>query len=369
MRYFTLLFLLTLCFFNTNPVWCQEETGQNEQDDEAKVEQAIEAMMLTSKAFRSATESVKPWLVTIESFGGVSAVAGQIGGIRKQGEGNATGILISSDGYLLTSTFSFVEQPPIITVITGDGKRHVAKLLGRDNTRKLALLKIEDVEGLPTPEFVDPTTLDVGQWAISVGVGYGDSNPAISMGIISATNRISGRAIQTDANVSPANYGGPLIDIEGRCLGICVPMNPQSQAIGAGVEWYDSGIGFAIPLHGLDGIIERLKKGEEISPAFLGVQAGPSDDGKGLEVAQVIEDSAAKKMGIAEGDVILLINGKKAKDVTELRKILSRFEEGDEVEVTFLAGEEKAETTKTAKLGSPPKPKTEGPQVEPPKIR
>ena len=72
------------------------------------------AMALTSKAFRKATEKIMPSLVTIESFGGVGAVQGRIGGIRKQGEGNTTGILISEDGYILTSTFNFIQQPPVI---------------------------------------------------------------------------------------------------------------------------------------------------------------------------------------------------------------------------------------------------------------
>lgn len=361
-------------------IWIVSANGTGtlfgQTDDKDDKTSAIEAMMLTSKAFRAASESAKPWLVTIESFGGVSAIAGQIGGIRNQGEGNATGVMISEDGFVLTSTFSFLEQPPIITVITGDGERHVAKMMGRDNTRKLCLLKIENVQGMKVPELVDPAELKIGQWAISVGVGYGDSNPAISMGIISATNRVAGRAVQTDANISPANYGGPLLDIEGRLIGICVPMNPQSQAIGAGVEWYDSGIGFAVPLFGQEELLARLKNGEVISPAFLGVQTGPNPEGKGLLVSQVVEDSAAKEAGIEENDVITEINGEEIKDITELRKILSRLEQGDEIEVTFFrlaedenSNEEKVKKTITTKLGAPPQPKVEGPQIEPPKIR
>ena len=140
------------------------------------------------------------------------------------------------------------------------------------------MLKVAPFEGIKVPEFVDEKDLRVGQWAISVGVGYGDANPAISTGIISATNRIGGRAIQTDANISPANYGGPLIDIEGRLLGVCVPLNPQSQAIGAGVEWYDSGIGFAVALASLDKQISRMKTGEKIYPAFLGVRTENEPD-------------------------------------------------------------------------------------------
>lgn len=343
---------------------------QSEADREkARVREGIQAMMATSKAFRAAADKTRPWLVAIESFGGVSAVQGRIGGIRGQGEGNTTGIMISDDGYILTSTFNFVQQPPIITVVTGDGKRHVAKLLGRDNTRKICLLKIENLSGMPTPELLDPDTLSVGQWAISVGVGYGDSNPAVSMGIVSATNRVAGKAIQTDANISPANYGGPLVDIEGRLIGICVPMNPQSQAVGAGVEWYDSGIGFAVPIHNLENLIERLKDGETIRPAFLGVQTVAHPSGKGLLVPEVIKDSAAEEAGIKKDDQLIALNGKPIKDLMDLRQRLGRFEAGDEIEITFVSSDDKDPKSVKVKLGVAPAPKQEGPQIDPPKIR
>ena len=110
-----------------NGLFAQQEQAAEDQ----KVREGIQKMMLTSKAFRAASEKARPWLVTIESFGGVSTVQGRIGGIRKQGEGNTTGIVISKDGYILTSTFNFVQRPPIITIRTMDGQRRVADMVGR----------------------------------------------------------------------------------------------------------------------------------------------------------------------------------------------------------------------------------------------
>lgn len=214
--------------------FCLAPVGGLAAQEIAADEQRLQAMQLTSKAFRAAAAKIRPALVTIESFGGVSAVQGKIGGIRQQGEGNTTGVMISPDGYIVTSTFNFIQRPPVITVITSDGQRRVAQLLGRDDTRKICLLKIEGVQDMPVPELVDPANVQVGQWAVSVGVGFGDTNAAVSAGVISAKNRVGGKAIQTDANISPACYGGPLIDLDGRLIGICVPLNPQSQAIGAG---------------------------------------------------------------------------------------------------------------------------------------
>jgi serine protease Do len=332
-------------------------------------EQELEAMALTARAFRSAAERVLPSLVTIESFGGVSAVQGKIGGIRGQGEGNSTGLMLTSDGLVVTSTFNFIQQPPVITVITSDGQRRIAKMLGRDDIRKICLLKLENVSEFPVPEFVDPDSIEVGQWAVSVGVGYGDSNPAISSGIISATNRIGGRAIQTDANISPANYGGPLVDVEGRVIGICVPMNPQSQAIGAGVEWYDSGIGFAVPLYGAEPLLERLKNGEKIYPAFMGVRVVPNDKGEGIFIEEVVKSSAAEKAGLKRGDRIVSLDGKEVNDIMRQRQILNLFEAGEQIEVGYVPDEETDKKTVTLTLGQPPVPANQPAPLEAPQIR
>ena len=83
-------------------------------------------------------------------------------------------------------------------------------------------------------------------------VGQVDQMPSVSVGIISALDRIWGKAIQTDAKVSPTNYGGPLIDLYGRVQGVLVPASPQAEGETAGFEWYDSGIGFAIPLEDIN---------------------------------------------------------------------------------------------------------------------
>jgi len=332
-------------------------------------EELFRAMSLTSRAFRQAAKKIEPALVMIESYGGVGAVQGRIGGIRKQGEGNTTGIMISPDGYILTSTFNFIQQPPVITVRTSDGQQRFAKLLGRDDTRKICLLKVDGVSDMPVPEMVDPKEVVVGQWAVSMGVGYGDTSPALSMGIISAKNRIGGRAIQTDANISPANYGGPLIDVEGRMLGICVPMNPQSQAVGAGVEWYDSGIGFAIPIAGAEDLIERLKKGERISPAFLGIQAIANPQGKGLFINRVVQRTPASDAKLVREDILLKFNGEEVNDMLRLRQLLNRIEAGETVELTVIRSETKKEDTFEVTLGTPPKPKGAPNPLEPPEIR
>jgi serine protease Do len=278
-------------------------------------------------------------------------VQGRIGGIQKQGEGATTGLVISADGYLLTSTFSFIQQQPVITVITHDGVRRVARIVGQDETRKVCLLKIEGVSNLPVPVIAKLDEMVVGQWAISVGVGYGDIVPAVSKGILSAKNRIGGKAIQTDARTSPANYGGPLLDKKGKVMGICVPLNPQSNAVGAGVEWYDSGIGFAIPLDGSDSWIGRLKQGETIQPPFLGIKAIPNKLGRGLWIEHAVANSPAQQAKLQAGDVILAIEDQSVDDLQRLNQILNRYEAGQTIRLKVMKDGKSAATDHSVTLG------------------
>src|SRR5437764_12723956 len=96
---------------------------------------AASGTLLAPKAFRAAAAKVQPSLVRIVGFGGIAATGN--GGYQAPGEGPTTGLIISSDGYIITSTFNFLRKPPVITVVMPDGQRHIAKLLGRDETRKI----------------------------------------------------------------------------------------------------------------------------------------------------------------------------------------------------------------------------------------
>lgn len=315
-------------------------------------------ILLAPKAFRAASKKVLKSLVTIDSFGGVGSVQGRIGGIRRQGEGSTTGVIVSPDGYVITSSFNFIQKPPIITLTTQDGEKHVAKPIASDHTRKLTLLKIEGAKDLPVLEFIDPATVQVGQWAVSVGIGFGDSNPALSAGIVSAKNRAFGRAIQTDANISPANYGGPLVDIQGRAIGICVPLNPKSNSLASGVEWYDSGIGFAIPLHDKS-IVEKLKSGKDIYPGTMGIAPKPASlDGSGVKVVTVTKGSGADKAGMKKDDIILKLGKYVVQDVTQFRTLVGRFDAGEATQVVFKRGDKEMTADLTFAKRVAPKPGT-----------
>lgn len=344
--------------------------GQTEGDDQKKnstnnVFSNPEAFFAVADLTSAVAKKARKSIVTVESFGGVTTQEGVIGGIRRKGEGNTTGIILSSDGLILTSLFNFDGSPSLITVVTSEGRRYVAQPLGRDMTRNLWLLKIQGAKDLPTLPIAPLNEITVGQYAITMGVGYGDSNPAISLGIVSAKNRVSGKAIQTDANTSPANYGGPLLDIQGRLLGICVPLSPRAVSRTAGVEWYDSGIGFAIPLSNRKRWLEVLKKGEHIFPGVIGVTVGPVDNKGGLPVEKIVKKSAAEEAGLKKGDILLRFGGKKLMEQNDLRLMVGRYGSGEKIKVSYRRKDKEHEATITLKRHPSSMPKSIIPGLPP----
>lgn len=317
-------------------------------------ESVADAAALQAAVARAAA-AVADSVVMIETLGGLSPKADdpmdETGpgeakpGKRKPGSifprgfpqaaGPATGVVVSPDGYVLTSSFHFLRKPTHVFVTLPGGDQRVATLLGQDHTRGLALLKVE-AEGLTVPAFAPRESLRVGRFVAALGRGYGYERPSMHLGILSALNRIHGKAVQTDAKTSPVNYGGPLVDLEGRVVGVIAPLSMQGEY--AGVDLYDSGIGFAVPADDLPAVVERLKKGLEIHPAFLGIRPDPRHASGGVRVAEVVPGTAAEEAGLKEGDVIVGLDGKAVGSFLEFFSVLGRLEAGDRVALEIENG-------------------------------
>ena len=298
----------------------------------------------TEQAIKAAVRTAAPWVVKIDTAGGqeVIAATGQRPGGRpapvvRKGVGPTTGLIVSTDGYIISSAFNFANKPTDIFVTVPGHPRKVATIVATDNTRMLTLLKV-DLTGLPVPQAVPKSTIQVGQWAIALGRAIDPdvaNIPSISVGIISATDRIWGKALQTDAKVSPTNYGGPLIAIDGRVFGVLVPASPQGDGETAGVEWYDSGIGFAIPLEDIFAVLPRLRQGKDLRRGLLGITPQQANDAYNLPliVGTVANDSAAAKVGIKPGDTIIELDGVVIANFSQLQHRLGPKYEGDQVRV------------------------------------
>lgn len=290
---------------------------------------------LEEQAFQQAAALADPSIVRIETVGGLDLV-GQV----LTGTGPTTGVVVSEDGYIITSSFNFVSRPASVLVQLQDERRFPAEVVAQDTARMLTLLKIE-AESLTPLEAVPKEEIFVGQWSIALGRTYENSFPNISVGIISAVGRIWGRAVQTDAKVSPVNYGGPLVDVTGRCLGILVPLQPDDTGETAGVDWYDGGIGFAIPLADIYAVLDRLKSGEDLQPGLLGVSFVDQGPLAGEAKIQVIRPlSPADQAGLQVDDVIIEFNGEPVESVPLLRHRLGALYAGDTVNIVVRRGEE-----------------------------
>jgi len=297
---------------------------------------------LEERAVKAAVSAVAPTVVKIETLGGLERV-GQV----LVGTGPTTGLVVSEDGYILSSAFNFVQEPASILVTLAGNKRLAAQIVARDHSRMLVLLKVNSPEKLPVPVAVPREEMVPGQWTIAVGRTFDSVEPNVSAGILSAVSRIWSKALQTDAKISPNNYGGPLIDIRGRVYGVLVPMSAQAQGERpelAGAELYDSGIGFAVPLVDILPRLERFKQGKDLHAGLLGVALqGSNVVSDPAIIAHVQVKSPAAAAGIKSGDKIVELAGAPVERLAQLRHSLGRFYAGEKVKIVVLRGEERLE--------------------------
>jgi serine protease Do len=267
-----------------------------------------------------------------------------------------SGFIISSDGYILTSNH-LVEEAEKVEVELADERKFPAEIKGTDPETDLALIKI-DANNLPFLELADSDKLEVGEWVLAIGSPFG-LNRTVTEGIVSATGR-SGLGlttyedfIQTTAAINFGNSGGPLINLDGKAVGI------NSAIVGS---TGNIGIGFAVPINMAKAILPQLKKGEEIERGFLGVDIQDLTpelaeyfglkDTKGVLIPEVHEGSAAEKAGLKPNDIIVEFNGKKVESTRELQKCVAMLEPGTSVEIVVFRGGEKS--TLTAELAKRP---------------
>ena len=304
---------------------------------------------LEQQAIAEAVDAAKDSVVQIRTIGGIDQLDGQT-----LAQGPTTGVVISEDGLVVSSAFNFAQQPSSILVRLPDGEQRSARIIGRDDNRMLVLLQVESPRKLKAAEPAPLKEIRVGDWSIALGRSFNPEETSISVGVVSALNRMHGRAVQTDANVSANNYGGPLIDLKGRVIGVLVPMAPQAPGAGeanvtAGSEFYDSGIGFAVPLSHVLSVVDRWVDEGDLKRGLLGVglKSGTPHSTAPI-VANVWPRSPAAVAGWKTGDRIVSVNGVKVDTQTALRFQTTPRYAGDVLKVTVRRGSgEKAKEIET----------------------
>ncbi len=272
-------------------------------------------------------------------------------------QGFGTGVIVDREGHILTNNH-VVQDADDVEVQLHGGKMVKATIVGTDPKTDVAVLKIEKSELSPAP-IGDSDALRIGEWVIAAGNPFGLDN-SITAGIVSAKGRsIAPRSgnyedfIQTDAAINPGNSGGPLVDLDGKVVGI-------NTAIFSKTGGY-MGIGFAIPINLAKSVMDSLISDGRVVRGWLGVgiqnlspelaESFQFSGNGGALVGHVQADSPAMKAGVRQGDIITRFDGRKIRDTNQLRNIVASVRPGTEIEmVVFRNGKKETLQVKIEEL-------------------
>lgn len=258
---------------------------------------------------------------------------------RPDPRATGSGVIVDPNGYILTNNH-VIENAAEIIVRLSDARKFTAKLIGRDPKTDLAVLKVDAPAPLPAAELGDSEALRIGQWAIAIGNPFG-LDRTVTVGIISATARTRvGVAtyenfIQTDASINPGNSGGPLLNIDGRVIGVNTAIVATGQ-----------GIGFAIPINMAREIMAQLISGGRVVRGWLGItiQDVTEELAKGFGVTEregvlvggVMPGGPAEAAGLKAGDIIVEFAGVAIRETPDLQRRVASVTPGKPTDVTVL---------------------------------
>jgi serine protease Do len=272
-------------------------------------------------------------------------------GTEKKEVGGGSGFIVSADGYIVTNKHVVADEKAEYTVFIGENKKkYPAKVISSDPVNDIAIIKIE-AKDLPYLEFADSDVLDVGQTAIAIGNPLLEFTNSVSVGVVSGLSRSiragdgAGQSeqlegvIQTDAAINPGNSGGPLLNLQGKVIGVNVAVASANN------------IGFSLPANLVKNAVDSVKKNGKIVRAYLGVRYVEINDqikeknklnydygalvirGQNPEDLAVIPGSPADKAGLLENDIILEVDGKKLDEDTSLPHYISTKKAGDQIKL------------------------------------
>lgn len=260
--------------------------------------------------------------------------------------GTGSGVIISSDGYIVTNNH-VIDNANAIEITLNNKKKYEAELIGADASNDIALLKINADVDLPYTPFANSDNIKIGEWVLAVGNPY-NLTSTVTAGIVSAKGRdLEGNRniesfIQTDAAVNPGNSGGALVNTRGELVGINTAISSKTGSF--------IGYSFAVPSNIAKKIVDDLLEYGAIQEAVIGIRFNPNEDEKtlGVKIVGVEEGQGAAKAGLQENDIIVKVNNVKISKFSDLRGQLNAKRPGESVDITLDRDGELI--TKTVKL-------------------
>jgi serine protease DegQ len=250
---------------------------------------------------------------------------------REPSSGLGSGVIVSQKGYVLTN-HHVVQGADQIEVALADGRRAKAAVVGTDPDTDLAVLKIS-MANLPVIAFGRPADARVGDTVLAIGNPFGVGQ-TVTQGIISAMGRTRlgintyENFIQTDAAINPGNSGGALVDTQGNLLGINTAIYTRSGG--------NQGIGFAIPADTARQVMEALVTQGKVSRGYIGVEPRDAPDGDGSLIAGVLRGGPADQAGMKPGDIVMAVNEKPVRNMTELMQTVAQVLPGTRAKVKVM---------------------------------
>lgn len=319
---------------------------------------SISELRRLSDAFVAVAEKVSPSVVQIE----VTADGNARSPLRKlssenEFHGTGSGVIFTTDGAIITNNH-VIEGARSINVRLRDGRIFPARLAGRDPATDLAVIRI-DVKDLPAADFADSDAAKVGEWVVAIGSPFGLGN-TVTTGVLSAKGRGVGvnaveDYLQTDASINPGNSGGPLVNLDGKVLGINTMIVSRGQ-----------GIGLAVPARMARRVADQLLQTGRVKRAFIGIGLQDltpqiaaeltSPPPTGALVNAVTAGGPAAGSNIEPGDVIVSIDGVSTRDAQDVIREVFTHNVGESIVVEVVRGGKRYKTTATLRERVEPAP-------------
>lgn len=292
-------------------------------------------------SYRDIVKSVVPAVVSIQAKAKPKRLLRPREEAKPVEIGFGSGVIVDAKGVILTN-YHVVEGADFVEVSLTDGRKFTSKEIAGDPKTDLAIVRIESAKPLPVIEIGDSDTMEVGDRVLAVGAPFGLTG-SVTHGIISAKSRnlklnVYEDFLQTDAAINPGNSGGPLVNLEGKLIGINSAIKSRSGGF--------QGVGMAISSNLAKTVMQQLLKDGVVKRGYLGVQIRDLDDevapklqqapNSGVLITRVFEATPGFRGGLRAGDIVKTIGGKEITSGNELQKVVAALPLGKPVEVTYL---------------------------------